>query len=155
MDRRALACFWIALGVSACGAASPGREAGSRPPAIQSIAPAAPTAPTAPAGGESVACRASRGSILAAMQASRERGVCASDADCAVVTGPGHPLPDYRQVVHGADAAALDARASEHLRVCGAFHRHEEIGVYTTVEARCVAARCAAVETGYHTDEGP
>lgn len=78
-----------------------------------------------------------------------------SEADCAVVTGPGHPLPDYRQAVHGADAAALEARAREHLRVCGAFHHHEEVGAYTTVEARCVAGRCTAEETILHPDEGP
>ena len=88
------------------------------------------------------------------MKASRERGACVTAADCAVVTGPGHHLPDYHQVVHATDAAALDARAREHLRTCGAFHHHAEIGVFTTVEARCVAARCGRSETSYHPEAG-
>lgn len=152
MDRLALA-VWIALGVAACGAAPPA-QVSAPPPTIQAPAPP-PTiqAPAPPSAGESVACRESRTAILAAMQASRESRACVTATDCAVVTGPGHHSPDYHQVVHAADAAALDARAREHLRTCGAFHHHEQIGVFTTVAARCVAARCEASETSYHIDE--
>ncbi len=85
VDRRERA-FRIALGVTARGAAPPERDA--PPPAIQ--------APASPAG-EPVACIESRATLLKSMRMSRERGACASDADRAVVTGPGHPLSDYHQ----------------------------------------------------------
>jgi hypothetical protein len=103
--------------------------------------------------GETESCRADRATILDVMAASRRDGTCATDADCATVTGPGHPDPEYAEVVVAADAAALEARAREHLRTCGAFHHRVTLSAYREVAAQCVAGRCAAHETLVHIDE--
>ncbi len=107
-----------------------------------------------PTGGrrETSECARERGATLEAMEASRRSAGCSNDADCAVVTGPGHPDREYAQVVAARDAPALDARALAHLETCGAFHHHEAIDAFRVVEATCTAGQCAATETIFHVD---
>jgi hypothetical protein len=132
----------MVFGLAACVVATPSRAPAPR---TTHLLPQAPPTKPSMLSRESPACEEERTAIVAAMRASRDGRACGSAADCAVVTGPGHPSPDYRQVVHAADGSALDARAKAHLRTCGAFHRHDDIGVYSAVEARCVQARCTSV----------
>ena len=87
------------------------------------------------------------------MAASRNHSTCATNADCATVTGPGHWDPEYAEVVAAVDAAAFEARARAHLDTCGAFHHHQTLSAYRVVEARCVAERCAAHEELVHVDD--
>ena len=113
---------------------------------------ASTTRPSGPAG-ESPACRDERLAVGAAMEASRRDHACLVDADCVRVTGPGHPDPEYAEVVHVDDAATLDGLAHAHLDTCGAFYVHEAIDAYRVIEAACVEARCAARVTTYHVGE--
>lgn len=145
----------LVLAVAACAAAPPKPEPILIPVPVPVVAPPTIEAPAPVKARESDACRESRTAILAAMAASREQRACAVHTDCAVVMGPGNPWPDYKQVVHGADAAPLDARVKEHFRTCGVFQRHDASDTFTTVEARCLDARCAASETTFHIQDDP
>ncbi len=69
-----------------------------------------------------------------------------------MVLGPGHPDPEYAQVVFSGDAEALEARARDHLDRCGAFHHHEAIDAYREIEAACDEGHCVAHETLVHLD---
>jgi hypothetical protein len=86
------------------------------------------------------------------MQTSRDEHECVTADDCAVVTGPGHPDPQYAEVVHRGDAAALDARANAHLESCGAFHYIGTYDVQVTITALCTASHCAPSESTMHFD---
>jgi hypothetical protein len=121
----------IALVLAACGA-SP-----------------APTA-TVAVRSETPECHDERAAVLDAMAASRRDHACTTAGECRVVTGPGHPDPEYAQVVHASDAERLDARAVAHLDRCGAFHHHEAIDAFRVIEAACVEGHCVADETTYH-----
>lgn len=87
------------------------------------------------------------------MAASRADHACLDASACRVVTGPGHPDPEYAEVVFGADADALDARARAHLERCGAFHHHEAIDAYREITAACDEGHCVAHETIVHVEE--
>lgn len=101
---------------------------------------------------ESPECVASRDAITAAVATSQTRA-CADDSECAAVTNPGHPDPEYHLVVHHGDAARIRRDAEAHLERCGAFFHHEALDAFRVVEARCVAGRCGAEETTFHIDE--
>lgn len=87
------------------------------------------------------------------MSASRAEHACTAATDCRAVMGPGHPDPEYAEVVHVADADTLEARASDHLARCGTFHHHEAIDAYREIEAACDDGHCVAHETLVHVDE--
>ena len=147
--------MWVGLLVLGCGAASRStastETAGAEPASSEAASSEAASSEARSA--ESEACRAERLATLDAMEASRQGAACAVDADCAVVTGPGHPDPEYGEVVAAGDAAELDARAEAHLSRCGAFHHHEAIDAFRVIEAACSAGRCAANETVFHVEE--
>ena len=89
--------------------------------------------------------------LIARAQSSAER-TCRADTECATITNPGHPDPEYDLIVHNTDAAELGAASEIHLERCGAFFHHEAIDAFRVIEPRCLEGRCQAEETVMHVD---
>ena len=101
---------------------------------------------------ESAECVSSRDAITAAVTRSQSRA-CAADSECAAVTNPRHPDPEYHLVVHQQDAEQIRRDAEAHLERCGATLHHEAINAVRVVEPRCLQSRCGAEETTLHIEE--
>lgn len=126
---------------------------GASAPPTATAHPAGPPGASTRAGeAETFECRLDRLAILDTMADSRRNNACTTATECRVVTGPGSPSPEHAEVVFGADADALDARAQDHLRRCGAFHHDEPIDAYREIEAACDESHCVAHETLMHPD---
>jgi len=97
-------------------------------------------------------CRQSLHLVLEQIKRSQMM-MCATDADCVLVTNPATRAKQYRVAVQKRDAERLEQMATDHLGRCGAFRADDPKQALRVVTAKCLHQRCAEDVTLMEADE--